>query len=231
MWEEVWVWSLDWEDPLEKEMATNSSITVWEIPWTEDLSGLCSLWGLKELDMTWQLNNNNKNRGVSMKTDLSVFLWFFFKSGKILETFHSNTSKSMTWNYVSCSLKHMRQQFLPTELHETLMVMVENGNSYTKTWVSSLWVPLYKQAKMSPFKGIANEQLFPERVPAPKSGPGVTTVNKTEKSPLLTNAFSNSNSAGLGASWINSQMGGALVHSPSMHCWCCVPTRRYLGTR
>ena len=55
-------------------MATNSSITVWEIPWTEDLSGLHSLWGLKELDMTWQLNNNNKKRGVSMKTDLSVFL-------------------------------------------------------------------------------------------------------------------------------------------------------------
>ena len=27
---------LDWEDPLEKEMATHSSILAWEIPWTED---------------------------------------------------------------------------------------------------------------------------------------------------------------------------------------------------
>ena len=151
------VWSLGWKDPLEKEMATNPSIIVWEIPWTEHLSGLHSPWGLKELDVTWQLTNNNRKRGVSMKTDLSVFLWFFLKSGKILENFHSNTSKPKTWNYVSCSLKHMRHKLLPTELQETFMVMVENGNSCTKSWVNSLWVPLYKQAKISPFKGIANE--------------------------------------------------------------------------
>ena len=36
------VWSLGWEDPLEKEMATNSSILVWEIPWTEEPGGLPS---------------------------------------------------------------------------------------------------------------------------------------------------------------------------------------------
>jgi len=33
MWE-TWVLSLGWEDPLEKEMATYSSILVWRIPWT-----------------------------------------------------------------------------------------------------------------------------------------------------------------------------------------------------
>ena len=32
---ETWVQSLDREDPLEKEMATNSSIRAWKIPWTE----------------------------------------------------------------------------------------------------------------------------------------------------------------------------------------------------
>ena len=30
------VWSLGWEDPLEKEMATHSSIFAWEIPTTEE---------------------------------------------------------------------------------------------------------------------------------------------------------------------------------------------------
>ena len=30
---ETWVWSLGWEDPLEKGMATHSSILVWRIPW------------------------------------------------------------------------------------------------------------------------------------------------------------------------------------------------------
>ena len=33
MWE-TWVPSLGWEDPLEKEMATHSSILGWRIPWT-----------------------------------------------------------------------------------------------------------------------------------------------------------------------------------------------------
>ena len=35
MWE-TWVQSLGQEDPLEKEMATHSSILAWEIPWTEE---------------------------------------------------------------------------------------------------------------------------------------------------------------------------------------------------
>ena len=33
---ETQVWSLGWEDPLEKEMVTHSSILAWEIPWTEE---------------------------------------------------------------------------------------------------------------------------------------------------------------------------------------------------
>ena len=35
MWE-TWVRSLGQEDPLEKEMATHSSMLAWEIPWTEE---------------------------------------------------------------------------------------------------------------------------------------------------------------------------------------------------
>ena len=35
--------SLGWEDPLEKEMATHSSILAWEIPWTEEPGGLQSM--------------------------------------------------------------------------------------------------------------------------------------------------------------------------------------------
>ena len=34
--EEMWVQSLGWEDPLEKGMATHSSIMVCKIPWTEE---------------------------------------------------------------------------------------------------------------------------------------------------------------------------------------------------
>ena len=41
--EEVWVQSLGWEDPLEKEMATHSTVLAWEIPWTEEPGGLYSV--------------------------------------------------------------------------------------------------------------------------------------------------------------------------------------------
>ena len=41
--QETWVWSLGWEDPLEKEIATHSSIVAWEIPWTEEPGGLQSM--------------------------------------------------------------------------------------------------------------------------------------------------------------------------------------------
>ena len=34
--QETWLRSLGWEDPLEKEIATHSSIIAWKIPWTEE---------------------------------------------------------------------------------------------------------------------------------------------------------------------------------------------------
>ena len=39
--------TLGWEDPLEEEMATHSSILAWEIPWTEEPSGLQSVGSQK----------------------------------------------------------------------------------------------------------------------------------------------------------------------------------------
>ena len=38
--QETWVQSLGWEDLLEKEMATHSSILAWRIPWMEEPGGL-----------------------------------------------------------------------------------------------------------------------------------------------------------------------------------------------
>ena len=46
--QETWVRFLGGEDPLEKEMATHSSILAWEIPWTEEPSGRV----VKQSDMT-----------------------------------------------------------------------------------------------------------------------------------------------------------------------------------
>ena len=41
--QETQVRSLGWEDPLEEEMATHSSILAWKIPWTEEPDGLQSI--------------------------------------------------------------------------------------------------------------------------------------------------------------------------------------------
>ena len=41
--QEIQVQSLGWEDPLEKGMATHSSILAWRIPWSEEPGGLQSM--------------------------------------------------------------------------------------------------------------------------------------------------------------------------------------------
>ena len=50
--QEIWVRPLGQKDPLEKEMATHSSILAWKIPWTEEPGGLQFLGSQR-------LNNNN----------------------------------------------------------------------------------------------------------------------------------------------------------------------------
>ena len=45
MWE-IWVRSLDWEDPLEKGKTTHSSVLAWRIPWMEEPGGLQSTGSL-----------------------------------------------------------------------------------------------------------------------------------------------------------------------------------------
>ena len=47
--QETWVQTLGREDPLEKEMATHSSILAWKIPWTEEPGTI--VHGVTELDM------------------------------------------------------------------------------------------------------------------------------------------------------------------------------------
>ena len=50
--QEIWIWSLGWEDPLDKWMATHSSILAWRIPWTEEPGGLKSM-GLQRVGHDW----------------------------------------------------------------------------------------------------------------------------------------------------------------------------------
>ena len=50
--QEAWVRSLGWEDPLEKGMATHSSVLAWRIPWTEEPGRLQSM-GWQRVGHDW----------------------------------------------------------------------------------------------------------------------------------------------------------------------------------
>ena len=56
--QETQVQSLGQEDPLEKGMATHSSILAWEIPWTEE-PGRATVHGIAELDTTELTNKSS----------------------------------------------------------------------------------------------------------------------------------------------------------------------------
>ena len=68
--QETWVQSLGQEDPLEKGMATHSSVLAWRIPWIEEPSRLQSM-GHKELDTTKQLT-------LSLSFTLFIFTFFHY---------------------------------------------------------------------------------------------------------------------------------------------------------
>ena len=84
--QEIRVWSLGWEDPLEKEMATPSSILAWRIPWTEEPVRLQSM-GLQRVAYDWvtslslsfmeieaspQLTQQYKGKGMSSEWQRSL---------------------------------------------------------------------------------------------------------------------------------------------------------------
>ena len=71
MWE-TRVQSLGQEDPMEKEMATHSSILAWKIPWMEEPDRLYSPWGHKESDMTERLHSFTMCKTHSVQLRRSV---------------------------------------------------------------------------------------------------------------------------------------------------------------
>ena len=83
--QETRVWSMGWEDLLEKEMATHSSILAWKIPWMEEPSWLLSM-GLQRVGHDWvtslhlllgrkamtNLDNTLKSRDIALLTKVHL---------------------------------------------------------------------------------------------------------------------------------------------------------------
>ena len=67
------VWSLSWEDPLEEEIATHSSILAWEIPWTQEPGGLRPQ-DHKDLDMTEWLSTHTHTHTHTIIIFISMYV-------------------------------------------------------------------------------------------------------------------------------------------------------------
>ena len=72
---ETWIWSLDWEDPLEKGMAPHSSILAWKIPWTEGPDGY-SPW-IARARYDWATNMHTCKNFAKLACPICNEVWIF----------------------------------------------------------------------------------------------------------------------------------------------------------
>ena len=122
---ETWVWSLGWQDPWEKGMATHSSILAWKIPWVRSLVGY-SPWGHK-VRHSW-VTNTSLHRKYSHD----------------LITNPSNTPKSLIqWQYTLAL--ELENRALGLSLLATVLncLVVSDSSLHFKKWMGRREYPLW----------------------------------------------------------------------------------------
>ena len=92
--QEKWVRSLGWEDPLEKEVATHSSIPAWKIPWTEEPGRLQSVHGVAK--SRTRLSNFTFTFTFTLTTLLSSNSFILVVSFEYLQKF--TKAYLLSWN-------------------------------------------------------------------------------------------------------------------------------------
>ena len=93
---ETWVQSLGREDPLEKEMATHSSVLAWRIPWTEELGRLQSM-GLQRVGHDWTTSLSALNWTLLLLCNHCTFSKFISSTVFLMIISH-NLLSSLTFN-------------------------------------------------------------------------------------------------------------------------------------
>ena len=92
--QETWVQSLGWEDPLEKGMATHSSILAWRIPWTEEPGGLQSMrsqrvrhdWVTNTQSILKEISPEYSLEGLMLKLQLQYFGHLIWRTDSLEKT-------------------------------------------------------------------------------------------------------------------------------------------------
>ena len=76
--QETWVWSLGWEDALEKEMAAHSRTLAWKISWTEEPGRLLSMW-LQRVRHDWATSFSlSFSSSYMFKNHMLYYHWLAF---------------------------------------------------------------------------------------------------------------------------------------------------------
>ena len=112
--EEMWVWSLGQEDPLEEGMATHSSVLAWRIPWTEEPGGLQYV-RLQRVRHSWVTKHTQRKGNRLFKVwggfgawisvwDVWIYLLISLTNGPLIHQFSSATQSCLTlWHPMDCS--------------------------------------------------------------------------------------------------------------------------------
>ena len=134
---------LSWDDPLEKEMATHSSILAWRIPWTEEPGGLLFM-GSQRVGHDWATNTNNI---LTFKSALKFeFLLNYFHSTFILFSI-STLSPSMILSPIDLFVYTLSGRKGEVWLISLTFQIVTSGDRFS--FLSS-WVNHGSSVKLSP---------------------------------------------------------------------------------
>ena len=140
--QETWVWSLDWENPLEEELTTHSSILAWEIPWTEKPGGLQSI-GLQRVEHDWNnLTAATGNQVPSLHVDIQLSEPYFFWRSFSLSLF-TPVDYACSASFLDSVLFHRSRSVLTVLITTALVLNLESMISLCSfwSWFWLFWVP------------------------------------------------------------------------------------------
>ena len=167
--QETWVQFLGQEYPLEKEMATHSSILAWRIPWTEESDRLHSM-GLQESDTTEWVNHHHHIYIYTYTYTYTIYTTIYTLYTQLTSCVSLNNKAYFCLFSKKKSLKPLLMERLPLYHHHYLCILSveETGSLSTQSFL--LWSnlthnfkPKYDQTCSSQrqFMGNAETSLHP----------------------------------------------------------------------
>ena len=143
---ENWVWSLGWEDALEKGMATHSSILAWKIPWTEKPGGLYSKRSQVRHD--WATNTHTHTH-TQMLAKLINLLKMCILTKKYIQTVIMTDFRILTVkSHISGGKKKYRQETFMFLKIKTEIQALGLFNYCLHMSDNSLWKPKWNHSQV-----------------------------------------------------------------------------------